>query len=58
MNSQRSDAKKINLIEESKKKKMVLMKLLSVMKLLIIVYNRKYGIYKNEIILFKVQKRY
>ena len=35
MNSQRSDAEKINLIEEGKK--MVLMKLLSVMKLLIIV---------------------
>ena len=35
MNSQRSDAKKINLIEESKK--LVLMKLFSVIKLLIIV---------------------
>ena len=35
MNSQRSDAEKINLIEEGKK--MVLIKLLSVMKLLITV---------------------
>ena len=35
MNSQRSDAEKINLIEESKN--LVLMKLLSVIKLLIIV---------------------
>ena len=33
MNSQRSDAEKVSLIEEGKKK--VLMKLLSVMKLLI-----------------------
>ena len=56
MNSQTSDTEKINLIEEGKKQ--VLEKLLSVMKLLITVQNHKYSIYKNEIILFNVQKRY
>ena len=35
MNSQRSDFEKVSLIEEGKKKKQVLMKLLSIMKLLI-----------------------
>ena len=37
MNSQRSDTEKINLIEESKKKKQMSMKLLNAMKLLITV---------------------
>ena len=37
MNSQRSDTGKINLIEESKKKKQMSMKLLNAMKLLITV---------------------
>ena len=37
MNSQRSDVEKISLIQEGKKKKKKLMKLLSVMKLLITV---------------------
>ena len=40
MNSHRSDAEKVSLIEEGKKQ--VLMKLLSVMKLLITVTNNKY----------------
>ena len=40
MNSHRSDAEKVSLIEEGKKQ--VLMKLLSVMKLLITVINNKY----------------
>ena len=37
MNNQRSGVEKFNLIEEGKKKKMVLMKFLSAMKLLITV---------------------
>ena len=37
MNSHRSDSEKVNLIEEGKKKKQVLMKLLTVMKLLITI---------------------
>ena len=37
MNSKRNDVEKINLIEEGKKKKKTLMKLLSVIKLSIIV---------------------
>ena len=48
MNSQRSDIEKISLIEEGEKKK-----LLSVMKLLITVWNNTCK-YKNKIILFKV----
>ena len=40
MNSHRSDAEKVSLIEEGKEQ--VLMKLLSVMKLLITVINNKY----------------
>ena len=55
MNSHRSDAEKVSLIEEGKKQ--VLMKLLSVMKLLITIFNNT-SKYKNEIILFKVQIRY
>ena len=52
MNNQRSDAEKNKLIEEGKK--MVLIKLLIIIKLLI----NSLKTYKNEIILFKVQKRY
>ena len=37
VNNQRSDVERINLIEEGKKKKQAFMKLLSAMKLLIIV---------------------
>ena len=55
LNIQKSDAEKVNLIEEGKKQ--VLMKLLSVMKLLITIFNNT-SKYKNEIILFKVQIRY
>ena len=55
MNSQKSDVEKLSLIEEGKKQ--VLMKLLSVMKLLITIFNNTCK-YKNEIILFKVQIRY
>ena len=55
MNSQKSDAEKISLIEEGKKQ--VLIKLLSITKLLITVYNNTLK-FKNEIILFKVQKKY
>ena len=55
MNSQKSDVEKLSLIEEGKKQ--VLMKLLSVMKLLITIFNNT-SKYKNEIILFKVQIRY
>ena len=45
MNSQGSDAEKITLIEEGKKKKkQVLMTLLSVMKLLITVLNNKFHV--------------
>ena len=53
MNSQRSDAEKINLIEGDKKQ--VLMKLLSTMRLLIKVQNHKL---QNKILLPKVQRRY
>ena len=53
MNSQRSDAEKINLIEGDKKQ--VLMKLLSTMRLLIKVQNHKLS---NKILLPKVQRRY
>ena len=42
MNSHRSDAEKVSLIEEGKKKKQVLMKLLTIMKLLIVVKNNKH----------------
>ena len=54
MNSQRSDAEKISLIEEGKK---ILMKLLSIMKSLITVQNNTYK-YKNEIVLLKGQKTF
>ena len=56
MNSQRSDAEKINLIEEGTK-----IGINEVIKQNEIINNSlkpETGIYENEIILFKVQKRY